>query len=145
MIRYVLMVVADLETGFVVGLTKQKGPQHLLGKLTFPGGKMEEGESPEQASSREILEEAGITVAQDAWLCFDVQRYEHYELHCLVAGSDQVLRARRCEQEPIWHLAIQRHQQYAQERPQDYVEDFLPLLDQALQALAIRFMATQSS
>lgn len=135
MIRYVLMVVADQQAGFVVGMTKQKGPSHLIGKLTFPGGKMEEGETAEQAGSREMLEETGIEVSPADWVCFDVQRYEHYELHCLAANSDQVLRAHQCEQEPVWHLAIKRHQVYAQEQPQAYVDDFLPLLNQAQEAL----------
>ncbi|HUG19005.1 MAG TPA: NUDIX domain-containing protein, partial [Planctomycetaceae bacterium] len=32
----------------------------LPGKLEFPGGKCEEGESPEHAATRECLEETGL-------------------------------------------------------------------------------------
>ncbi len=44
-------------------LVARRGPQMSLpGKWEFPGGKVEEGESPRQALEREILEELGLVI-----------------------------------------------------------------------------------
>lgn len=44
-------------------LVTQRGPgMSLPGKWEFPGGKVEAGESPEAALSREIAEELGVAV-----------------------------------------------------------------------------------
>lgn len=43
-------------------LTRRAEGQHLAGMWEFPGGKLEDGESPEKALVRECLEECGIEV-----------------------------------------------------------------------------------
>lgn len=43
-------------------LTRRTEGQHLAGMWEFPGGKLEEGESPEAAVARECREECGIEV-----------------------------------------------------------------------------------
>lgn len=43
-------------------LTRRAEGQHLAGLWEFPGGKLEEGESPEAALVRECREECGIDV-----------------------------------------------------------------------------------
>lgn len=43
-------------------LTRRAEGQHLAGMWEFPGGKLEEGESPEAAVVRECMEECGIEV-----------------------------------------------------------------------------------
>ncbi len=43
-------------------LTQRQQGVHLAGSWEFPGGKIEEGESPENALIREIKEELGITI-----------------------------------------------------------------------------------
>ncbi len=43
-------------------LTRRAAGQHLAGMWEFPGGKLEDGESPEEALVRECREECGIDV-----------------------------------------------------------------------------------
>jgi 8-oxo-dGTP diphosphatase len=43
-------------------LTRRADGQHLAGMWEFPGGKLERGESPEEALLRECREECGIDV-----------------------------------------------------------------------------------
>jgi 8-oxo-dGTP pyrophosphatase MutT (NUDIX family) len=137
-IRYVLMIVIDPVTGFVVGLTKLKGPAYLLNRITFPGGKIELGESVLSAASREMHEEAGLLIAEDQWTIFDIVVTADYELIKVAAYSSDVLKARTCEEEPVWHLAIERHLQYARQSPELYTTDFIANLQGALVAIKER-------
>lgn len=66
--RYVLMIMLSHDMKKAVLIEKNKGPKNLIGKLTFPGGKIESyDKSPFDAASREAFEEAGLEIAHDQW------------------------------------------------------------------------------
>lgn len=63
------------EAGYRVLLgEKKKGLG--LGKLVGPGGKLEPGETPRQAAVREVLEESGLSIAEDDLVLIGRIRYE---------------------------------------------------------------------
>ena len=59
----VVVVAAVVQREGSVLLTKRIEGAHLGGFWEFPGGKLEDGESPEQALVRECREECGIEIA----------------------------------------------------------------------------------
>ena len=63
-------------------LTRRPEGKALAGLWEFPGGKLEPGESPEQAVIRELQEELGIDVASNclAAFTFASHRYESFDL-----------------------------------------------------------------
>ena len=70
---------------YLLGKRPSKG---LLGGLwEFPGGKIESGETPEQALAREIKEELGITIRSPEFLTSVKHAYTHFKVtlhiyHC---------------------------------------------------------------
>ena len=67
--RFVIEVVAAIiqrEDKYFVA--RRKAGKHLEGFWEFPGGKIEEGESPETSLQRELQEEFGVTVEVGAFL-----------------------------------------------------------------------------
>ena len=69
-------------------LTRRAEGQHLAGLWEFPGGKLEDGESPEEALARECEEECGIEIAVSEIL--EVTHYRDPE-------KDVLLLFYRCE------------------------------------------------
>src|SRR5690606_8311472 len=99
---YVLAIAIDARTGRAVGLIKNKGPAALIGKITFPGGKIEPGEGLEDAVSREMREEAGIEVPPAAWTHVASSK----EVSVFMADCAQIEQARTMESEPILILDL---------------------------------------
>lgn len=130
-LMYVLMLVHDPVRDLVIGLLKKRGPAFLVGKLTFPGGKTEPGETPEEACSRETREEAGISVPVDAWQFVARSGV----VIVMAAMSDQVIHARQCDDEPVFVMSVPRQLEYASRAPESYVPDFIVLLEASLATL----------
>lgn len=66
---------------------KEHGPESLRGKLIFPGGKVDEGEDPLTANSREFFEETGIQNKPEDWAFVATINYPHYVLHVWIYTS----------------------------------------------------------
>ena len=68
-------------------LATQRGYGDYAGWWEFPGGKIEAGESPEQAIVREIEEELEATIAVDRFVTTVDYDYEafHLTMHCYLA------------------------------------------------------------
>ena len=60
---------------------KRPEDKHMAGYWEFPGGKIEAGETPEQALTRELLEELGIRVARSRPWRVSVHRYPDLHVH----------------------------------------------------------------
>lgn len=129
--QYVIMVVHQPSSDFVVGLVKNRGPEFLLGKVTFPGGHIEAGETPERAATREMREETGIEVPESDWRFVTVSG----PVVVLAAESDEVLRARTCEDELVSPMSVSRQVAYARTNPSQYAPDFIELLETSLATL----------
>lgn len=69
----------------------QRGYGDHAGGWEFPGGKIEEGESPEDALVREIREELDVRIGIDSLLTVIGHDYETFHLHmfCFVAHIEE--------------------------------------------------------
>lgn len=77
----------------VVGILVKNGNKFLLvrekvesgkEKWLIPGGKVEFGESLEDAAKREIFEETGIKASEVKFLCFKEAEFAQYNYHSVV-------------------------------------------------------------
>ena len=108
-----------IEDGRVL-LTRRQEGQHLAGFWEFPGGKVEDGESPEEALERECREECGIEVAVAEVLDVTHHRYPQ---------KDVLLLFYRCELRggQVRHLEVADHAWVA---PSDLDRYALPPADE---------------
>jgi 8-oxo-dGTP diphosphatase len=80
--RVLVSAVALIDTDGRILLAKRPEGKSLAGMWEFPGGKVEDGERPEEALIRELKEELGIDVEKSclAPLTFASHAYEDFHL-----------------------------------------------------------------
>ncbi len=74
---------AVLERAGRILIAKRPEGDRLAGLWEFPGGKIEEGESPRDCLARELHEEFEITAEIGEFLVAHVHRYPHVEIELL--------------------------------------------------------------
>jgi 8-oxo-dGTP diphosphatase len=69
-------------------LATKRGYGDFINMWEFPGGKMEPGETKEDALIREIKEELKVTISIDGYLCtiqYDYPNF-HLTMHCFICS-----------------------------------------------------------
>ncbi len=79
--QVVVVAGAIIENGRVLA-ARRAGPAELAGKWELPGGKVEPGETDEQALRRELAEEFGIDVIVSGRIGLDVDLGDSSSLRC---------------------------------------------------------------
>ncbi|MBP2158015.1 MULTISPECIES: 8-oxo-dGTP diphosphatase MutT [Asticcacaulis] len=125
--KTVLVVAAALvdSDGRVLIAQRPDGKQ-LAGQWEFPGGKVEDGETPETALIRELQEELGITVKQACLAPFVFASHTYESFHLLMP----LFLIRRWEGEP----EAREHKALKWVRPNDMRNYEMPPADLPLVA-----------
>jgi len=98
----VVVVAAVVRRAEEILLTRRMKGAHLEGFWEFPGGKLEDGEDPEDALVRECREECGIDVAVDDILDVAFHRYPGKDVLLLFYGC-------RLLAGDVQHLGVAEH------------------------------------
>ena len=72
-------------------VARRKQGKHLAGYWEFPGGKVEEGESPEQCLIRELQEEMNITIDVIDFVGENIHRYSGQDTIRLLAFKGRIV------------------------------------------------------
>ena len=83
------------ETMNSVLLIRKNHPEWQSGLLNGIGGKIEEGETPVQAMSREFVEEAGVFVSEDGWRPLGILGSDDFVVHCFSLISQSAFKSAR--------------------------------------------------
>jgi len=134
--RYAHAIVFSPDFAHVMVLNKLHGPAFLHGKLNFPGGHIEEGETPEQAASRECKEEADISIPENAWILARHRKFgEDAELYSFCAVSADIFSAQSMTDEVIEVRLTVPTIVDAWQFHELYCPDFLSLLASSVEAM----------
>jgi 8-oxo-dGTP diphosphatase len=85
----------DRSSVVLVEKSKHRGLEWQRGKLNGPGGKVEPGETPEEAMRREFREEASLDV--NNWRRFAGLYGPDYVVHCFTAETREEVKVLRGE------------------------------------------------
>jgi 8-oxo-dGTP diphosphatase len=81
-------ILKDVVAGIIVNedkilIAKRAKGEKLEGKWEFPGGKIENGETPEEALIREFKEELNVDINVNDYFCESIYKYEFGEIRLL--------------------------------------------------------------
>lgn len=71
-------------------IARRASHKTMSGKWEFPGGKVEEGENPERALEREILEEFGVVVRTKEFLHANQHDYGDFKIELIAFSADYI-------------------------------------------------------
>ena len=72
---------AIIEKAGKILIARRASDQKLAGKWEFPGGKVEDGESPEECLKRELEEEFGVQVEVGEFIYSNKHHYDHISIY----------------------------------------------------------------
>ena len=87
MIRVVAGIIIK---GNTILIARRAAHKAMAGKWEFPGGKIEEGESPERALEREILEEFGAVIRTDRYMSSNRHDYGDFQIELLAYRASYI-------------------------------------------------------
>lgn len=133
---YVLLYIFGEDNSKIVGLLKKRGPSHLIGKITVPGGKSNVGEDIYQTATREAKEECGLNI--DQWTLFDSTETEKYDYYKLYSTGNDLSLAQQMEEEPIFIMDVRQHIEQCRKSPNTYTSDFPEHMQKLIKILKIK-------
>ncbi|MEW5803641.1 MAG: 8-oxo-dGTP diphosphatase MutT [bacterium] len=85
-----VVTAAVIEKEGKILVAKRRRGDHLENKWEFPGGKLEQGETPEQCLRRELLEEFGIETRIGEFICSSQCVYSHISIELLAYRAEHL-------------------------------------------------------